>query len=167
MLKLRCEMAKIILSKEQRVIIHVQNFFHDNDLCVQIDRSIFEYIPWIRKIFILMPNERVRFLKPSEEIKENTSSTVCSATGPPSPQGEGFWTVPRNRSPFSSGGRLLDRAPQPVPLILGLRPTSLKTPHCGFFRAFGPLKGKAFGPYSRKKAGSASFLLRFDWRYSA
>ena len=27
-------------------------------------------IPWIRKIFILMPNEKVSFLKPIEEIKD-------------------------------------------------------------------------------------------------
>ena len=33
-------------------------------------RSIFKNIPWIRKIFILMPNERVKFLKSQEEIKE-------------------------------------------------------------------------------------------------
>ena len=33
-------------------------------------RSILQYIPWIRKIFILMPNEKVKFLKPYEEIKE-------------------------------------------------------------------------------------------------
>jgi hypothetical protein len=33
-------------------------------------RSILEYIPWIRKIFIIMPNDKVKFLKPYEEIKE-------------------------------------------------------------------------------------------------
>ena len=33
-------------------------------------RSIFKFIPWVRKIFILMPNEKVSFLKPIEEIKE-------------------------------------------------------------------------------------------------
>ena len=33
-------------------------------------RSILKYIPWIRKIFILMPNEKVRFFKPPEEIKD-------------------------------------------------------------------------------------------------
>ena len=33
-------------------------------------RSIFNYIPWIRKIFILMPNEKVKYLKNIEEIKE-------------------------------------------------------------------------------------------------
>ena len=31
-------------------------------------RSILQNIPWIRKIFILMPNERVRFFKSKEEI---------------------------------------------------------------------------------------------------
>ena len=33
-------------------------------------RSILQNIPWIRKIFILMPNEKVSFFKPKEEIKE-------------------------------------------------------------------------------------------------
>ena len=33
-------------------------------------RSIFKFIPWIRKIFILMPNEKVSFLKPKEEIND-------------------------------------------------------------------------------------------------
>ena len=32
-------------------------------------RSIFKFIPWIRKVFILMPNEKVNFLKPINEIK--------------------------------------------------------------------------------------------------
>ena len=33
-------------------------------------RSIFKYVPWVRKIFIIMPNEKVRFFKPYEEIKD-------------------------------------------------------------------------------------------------
>ena len=33
-------------------------------------RSIFNYIPWTRKIFILMPNEKVKYLKNIEEIKD-------------------------------------------------------------------------------------------------
>ena len=33
-------------------------------------RSIFKNIPWIRKIFIIMPNEKIDFLKNEEEIKE-------------------------------------------------------------------------------------------------
>ena len=33
-------------------------------------RSILEYIPWIRRIYLLMPNEKVRFLKKNEEINE-------------------------------------------------------------------------------------------------
>ena len=33
-------------------------------------RSILKYIPWVRKIFILMPNEKVRYFKDYEEIKE-------------------------------------------------------------------------------------------------
>lgn len=33
-------------------------------------RSIQKYVPWIRKIFIVMPNTKVRFYKPIEEIKD-------------------------------------------------------------------------------------------------
>ena len=33
-------------------------------------RSIFKNIPWIRKIFILMPNEKVKYFKSPEEIKD-------------------------------------------------------------------------------------------------
>ena len=33
-------------------------------------RSILQNIPWIRKIYILMPNEKISFLKPIEEIKD-------------------------------------------------------------------------------------------------
>ncbi len=33
-------------------------------------RGILEYIPWIRKIFILMPNKRVKYFKPIEEISD-------------------------------------------------------------------------------------------------
>lgn len=33
-------------------------------------RSILQYIPWVRKIYILMPNEKVKYLKKVDEIKE-------------------------------------------------------------------------------------------------
>ena len=33
-------------------------------------RSILQNIPWIRKIFILMPNEKVKYFKPKEEIAD-------------------------------------------------------------------------------------------------
>ena len=33
-------------------------------------RSILKNIPWINKIFIVMPNEKVKYLKNYEEIKE-------------------------------------------------------------------------------------------------
>ena len=33
-------------------------------------RSVLKNIPWVRKIFILMPNERVRFFKSPELINE-------------------------------------------------------------------------------------------------
>ena len=40
----------------------------DNEELRYAVRSIMQYIPWIRKIFILMPNEKVRFFKPYNEI---------------------------------------------------------------------------------------------------
>ena len=33
-------------------------------------RSIYENIPWVRKIIIVMPNEKVKYFKPIEEIKD-------------------------------------------------------------------------------------------------
>lgn len=33
-------------------------------------KSILQYIPWVRKIYILMPNEFVRYLKPIDEIND-------------------------------------------------------------------------------------------------
>ena len=33
-------------------------------------RSVLDNIPWIRKIFILMPNEKVKYFKPIEEISD-------------------------------------------------------------------------------------------------
>ena len=40
----------------------------DNEELRYCVRSILQYIPWIRKIFILMPNERVKYFKPINEI---------------------------------------------------------------------------------------------------
>ena len=42
----------------------------DNEELRYSVRSILQYIPWVRKIFILMPNEKVKYFKPYEEIKE-------------------------------------------------------------------------------------------------
>ena len=42
----------------------------DNEELRYSIRSILKYIPWVRKIFILMPNEKVRYFKPYDEIKE-------------------------------------------------------------------------------------------------
>ena len=42
----------------------------DNEEIKYSIRSILKNIPWIRKIFILMPNEKVRYFKEPEEIKE-------------------------------------------------------------------------------------------------
>ena len=43
---------------------------YDNEELKYSLRSIDEYLPWIRKIFIVMPNKKVKFLKPYKEIKE-------------------------------------------------------------------------------------------------
>ena len=50
-------------------IFHIYKDQDNEELKYSI-RSIFENIPWIRKIFILMPNEKVRFFKSVEEINE-------------------------------------------------------------------------------------------------
>ena len=42
----------------------------DNEELKYCLRSILENIPWVRKIFILMPNEKVKFLKSQRKIKE-------------------------------------------------------------------------------------------------
>ena len=42
----------------------------DNEEIKYSIRSILKNIPWIRKIFILMPNEKIRYFKEPEEIKE-------------------------------------------------------------------------------------------------
>ena len=42
----------------------------DNEEMRYSVRSILQYIPWVRKIFILMPNEKVKYFKPYDEIKE-------------------------------------------------------------------------------------------------
>ena len=42
----------------------------DNNELKYCLRSILTNIPWIRKIYILMPNEKVFFLKPKEEIQD-------------------------------------------------------------------------------------------------
>lgn len=41
---------------------------YDNQELKYSLRGIIEYIPWVRKIFILFPNEKVSFLKPYHEI---------------------------------------------------------------------------------------------------
>ena len=42
----------------------------DNEELRYSVRSILKFIPWIRKIFIVMPNEKVKYFKPKEEIKD-------------------------------------------------------------------------------------------------
>ena len=50
-------------------IMQIYKDFDNEELRYSL-RSILNNIPWIRKIFILMPNEKVKFLKSYEEIKE-------------------------------------------------------------------------------------------------
>ena len=42
----------------------------DNEELRYCLRSILQYIPWVRKIYILMPNEKVKYLKTVDEINE-------------------------------------------------------------------------------------------------
>ena len=50
-------------------IPQIQKDFDNKELKYSI-RSILKNIPWIRKIFILMPNEKVSYFKSAEEIRE-------------------------------------------------------------------------------------------------
>ena len=43
---------------------------YDNGEIKYCVRSILQNIPWIRKIYILMPNENVKYFLPKEQIKE-------------------------------------------------------------------------------------------------
>ena len=53
-----------------RTGIHKINKDYENGELKYCVRSILQNIPWIRKIFILMPNERVRYFKPKEQIED-------------------------------------------------------------------------------------------------
>ena len=57
-------------SELNRTGIHQIQKDKDNQELKYSVRSILKNIPWIRKIFILMPNEQVKFFKPKDEIKE-------------------------------------------------------------------------------------------------
>ena len=50
--------------------IHQIEKDYDNEELRYSIRSILNYIPWVRKIFILMPNEKVRYFKDYNSIKE-------------------------------------------------------------------------------------------------
>lgn len=50
-------------------IPQIQKDYDNNELMYSL-RSVLKNIPWIRKIFIIMPNDKVRFLKPVEEISD-------------------------------------------------------------------------------------------------
>ena len=50
-------------------INQIKKDFDNEELRFSV-RSILKNIPWIRRIYILMPNEKVRFFKSIDEIKE-------------------------------------------------------------------------------------------------
>ena len=50
-------------------IKQIKKDFDNEELKYSI-RSILEYLPWIRRIYLIMPNEKVRFFKPKEEIED-------------------------------------------------------------------------------------------------
>ena len=50
-------------------INQIKKDFDNEELRYSI-RSIFQYIPWIRRVYILMPNEKVSFFKITDEICE-------------------------------------------------------------------------------------------------
>ena len=53
-----------------RTGIHqIQKDFDNEEIRYSV-RSVLKYIPWIRKIFILMPNEKIRYFKDYDLIKE-------------------------------------------------------------------------------------------------
>ena len=56
-------------SLNRRGIRQIYKDFDNEELRYSL-RSIIEYLPWIRKIFIVMPNEKVKFLRPYEEIRD-------------------------------------------------------------------------------------------------
>ena len=53
-----------------RIGIHQIKKDYDNEELKYSVRSILKNIPWIRKIFILMPNDKVKYFKSPEEIKK-------------------------------------------------------------------------------------------------
>ena len=57
-------------SKLKRNNIHQIEKDYDNEELKYSIRSIIKNIPWIRKIFILMPNEEVRYFKNYSQIRE-------------------------------------------------------------------------------------------------
>ena len=57
-------------------IHQIEKDFDNEELRYSI-RSIIKNIPWVRKIYILMPNEKVRYFKDYELIKEKTGVIVC------------------------------------------------------------------------------------------
>ena len=62
----------IDLSDKELKRINIKQSYKDenNEELKYSLRSIFQYAPWIRKIYILMPNEKVKYLKTVDEIKD-------------------------------------------------------------------------------------------------
>ena len=56
--------------KLKRIGIHQTYKDNDNEELRYSIRSILNYIPWVRRIYIIMPNEKVKFFKTIEEIND-------------------------------------------------------------------------------------------------
>ena len=62
---------------QRKNIKQIKKDFDNEELKYSL-RSILQNIPWIRKIFILMPNDKVKFLKDQDEIKEKICSLMIN-----------------------------------------------------------------------------------------
>ena len=75
-LKLRCEIAKKILSKEENVIIHIKDFIDKNDLIVNITREIFDNI--CKYLYIEIGNKLNKILKMANMSKEKIKEVLVT-----------------------------------------------------------------------------------------
>ena len=75
-LKMRCEIAKKILSKEDNVIIHIKDFIDNNDLIVNITRAIFDNI--CKYFYIEIGNKLNKILKMANMNKEKIKEVLVT-----------------------------------------------------------------------------------------
>ena len=76
LLKIRCEIAKKVLSKEENVIIHIKDFIANNDLIVNITRDIFDNI--CKYLYIEIGNKLNKILKMAKMNKENIKEVLLT-----------------------------------------------------------------------------------------